>query len=113
MRVADVVEVLEHWAAGRPLRAIAKSLGLDRNTVAKYVGPARQAGLGPGTGQASAPEKTRSLPQPAVVRARDDRQQFRILFLAERIVQATDMHDALRQAESFGAVEIKAVARVD
>jgi hypothetical protein len=48
--VADVVEVLEHWAAGRPLRAIAKRLGLDRNTVAKYVGPARQAGFGPGTG---------------------------------------------------------------
>ncbi len=49
LRVADVVEVLEHWAAGRPLRAIAKSLDLDRNTVAKYVAPARQAGFGPGT----------------------------------------------------------------
>jgi hypothetical protein len=52
--VADVVEVLEHWAAGRPLRAIAKRLGLDRNTVAKYVGPARQAGFGPATGPPSA-----------------------------------------------------------
>ena len=31
--VANVVEVLEHWAAGRPLRGIAESLGLDRNTV--------------------------------------------------------------------------------
>jgi len=63
--------------------------------------------------QASVPKKTRSLPQAAVVRARDDRQHFRILFLGERIVQATDMHDALRQAESFGAVEITAVAQVN
>src|ERR687886_384217 len=50
LRVADVVEVLEHWAAGRPLRAIGVSLGLDRNTVRKYVTPAREAGYGPSTG---------------------------------------------------------------
>ena len=48
--MADVVEVLEHWAAGRPLRAIAESLGLDRHTVRKYVTPAREAGFEPGTG---------------------------------------------------------------
>jgi hypothetical protein len=48
LRVADVVEVLEHWAAGRSLRAIAESLGLDRHTVRKYVTPAREAGLKPG-----------------------------------------------------------------
>jgi transposase len=48
--VANVVEVLEHWAAGRPLRAIAESLGLDRNTVRKYINPAREAGFGPSTG---------------------------------------------------------------
>jgi len=48
--VANVVEVLEHWTAGRPLRAIAESLGLDRNTVRKYITPAREAGFGPGTG---------------------------------------------------------------
>jgi len=46
--VADVVEVLEHWGAGRPLRAIAVSLGLDRNTVRKYITPAREAGFRPG-----------------------------------------------------------------
>ena len=51
--MADVVEVLEHWAAGRPLRAIAQSLGLDRHTVRKYVTPAREAGFEPGTGPPS------------------------------------------------------------
>lgn len=35
---------------GRPLRAIAVSLGLDRNTVRKYITPAREAGFGPGSG---------------------------------------------------------------
>src|SRR6266542_1107019 len=50
LRVADVVEVLEHWAAGRPLRAIAESLWLDRHTVRKYITPAREAGYGPSTG---------------------------------------------------------------
>ena len=48
--MANVVEVLEHWAAGRPLRAIAFSLGLDRNTVRKYITPAREAGYGPACG---------------------------------------------------------------
>ena len=42
--------MLEHWAAGRPLRAIAESLGLDRNTVRKYIGPACEAVCGPGSG---------------------------------------------------------------
>src|SRR5262245_60486242 len=50
LQVANVVEVVEHWAAGRPLRAIAESLGLDRNTVRKYISPAREAGFGPGSG---------------------------------------------------------------
>jgi hypothetical protein len=51
--VANVVEVLEHWAAGRPLRAIALSLRLDCNTVRKYVTPALEAGYGPEAGAAS------------------------------------------------------------
>lgn len=35
--VRDIVEIFEHWQAGRSIRAIARSLGLDRNTVRKYV----------------------------------------------------------------------------
>ncbi|MBM4430194.1 MAG: IS21 family transposase [Chloroflexi bacterium] len=42
--VRDVTEILIHWQAGRPLRQIARSLGVDRNTVRKYV--ALASGLG-------------------------------------------------------------------
>ena len=35
--VRDVTEILIHWQAGRPLRQIARSLGVDRNTIRKYI----------------------------------------------------------------------------
>ena len=44
----DVVEILQHWHAGRPKAVIADSLRVDRRTVRKYVAPAEQAGLVPG-----------------------------------------------------------------
>lgn len=44
----DVVEVLEHWHAGRPKSVVASSLGLDPKTVRKYVAPAEAAGMAPG-----------------------------------------------------------------
>jgi transposase-like protein len=37
--------------------------------------------------------------------------RFRIRFLAERVVQARDIRDALRQAESFEAIEVTAIMR--
>ena len=43
----DVVEVLQHWHAGRS-KADAASVGVDRGTVRKYVAPAEAAGLVPG-----------------------------------------------------------------
>lgn len=44
----DVVEVLQHWHAGRPKSVLADSLGIDAKTVRKYVAPAEAAGLAPG-----------------------------------------------------------------
>ena len=46
--VIDVVEVLQHWHAGRPKSVVATSLGVDAKTVRKYVRPAEEAGLVPG-----------------------------------------------------------------
>jgi len=46
--VIDVVEVLQHWHAGRPKSVVASSLGIDPKTVRKYVAKATEAGLAPG-----------------------------------------------------------------
>ena len=46
--VIDVVEVLQHWYAGRPKAQVAASVGVDRGTVAKYVGRAEREGFVPG-----------------------------------------------------------------
>ncbi|WP_264991868.1 integrase, partial [Mycobacterium montefiorense] len=46
--MVDVTEILVHWHAGRSLSEIAESLGVERKTVRKYVGPAIAAGLSPG-----------------------------------------------------------------
>jgi transposase-like protein len=57
---------------------------------------------------AAKPSKTRLTPARATVLGR-----FRIRFLAERVVQARDVRDALRQAESFDAIEVTAVMHED
>lgn len=43
----DIVEILTHWQAGRPIAVVAESLGTDRKTVRKYVAPAIAAGIVP------------------------------------------------------------------
>ena len=43
--VRQVVEIYEHWAQGTGVRRIARSLGLDRNTVRKYIARATEAGI--------------------------------------------------------------------
>jgi len=54
--VHDVTEVLIHWQAGRPLREIARSLGVDRNTIRKYIALAASLGYQPGEPRLSARE---------------------------------------------------------
>jgi transposase len=46
--VIDIVEICQHWRAGRPVSEIAASLGVDPKTVRKYIAPAEGAGLVPG-----------------------------------------------------------------
>jgi len=50
-QVIDVVEVLQHWHAGRPKAVVAVSLGVDVKTVRKYVAAAEAAGIVAGDGQ--------------------------------------------------------------
>ena len=45
--VRDIFEIYRHWQAGESIRQIAKSLGVDRNTIRKYIRPAVDAGFGP------------------------------------------------------------------
>jgi hypothetical protein len=47
-KVIDVVEVLQHWHAGRPKSVVASSLDMHPKTVRKYVAKAEKLGLVPG-----------------------------------------------------------------
>jgi len=46
--VIDVVEILQHWHAGRSKSQVAASVGVDRGTVAKYVARAEADGVARG-----------------------------------------------------------------
>lgn len=46
--VRDIVEIYLHWQAGGSLQSVARSLGIDRKTVRRYVRAAREAGMKPG-----------------------------------------------------------------
>ena len=55
-RVVNIVEILIHWKAGRKKAEVARSLGVDRGTVAKYTAKAQAEGYLPGGDQLSAQE---------------------------------------------------------
>jgi hypothetical protein len=48
VRVVDCLEVLRRWLARDGIRQIARSTGLDRKTVRRFVGAAAELGLKPG-----------------------------------------------------------------
>jgi hypothetical protein len=68
-------------------------------------GPARRAAATEGTTSLAGLDSLRT--------GGGARQRFRIRFQGESVFEATDIRDALRQAESLGATEITAVARED
>lgn len=109
--VIDVVEVLQHWHAGRSKADVAASVGVDRGTVRKYVAPAEAAGLEPGGPPLSRAEwvelvrgwfpelidaKARSLTY-AEINAHRDRIE---VMLATNTV--TTVHQRLRDEHSLG-----------
>jgi hypothetical protein len=55
-RVVNIVEILVHWKAGRKKAEVARSLGVDRGTVAKYTAKAEAEGYAPGGDQLSTQE---------------------------------------------------------
>lgn len=46
--VVDITEIYVHWYAGRSKSDLARSLGVDRKTVRKYLAPAEASGIAPG-----------------------------------------------------------------
>ena len=50
----DVVELFQHWHAGRRIGELSSSLGMDPKTVRKYIAPAVDAGIVPGGAPVSA-----------------------------------------------------------
>jgi transposase len=58
--VIDLIELYEHWWAGRSQVEISASLGIDRKTIRKYLAPVLDAGLVPGRVPAGRSEMTRA-----------------------------------------------------
>ena len=61
--MVDIVEILIHWSAGRKKAEVARSLGVDRGTVAKYTAKALSEGYGPGGEALSARAVGRTRPR--------------------------------------------------
>jgi transposase-like protein len=79
--------------------------GQPRAAAAAPTGPSRRGGRGPA--RRATPSASGGASSPGT----GGRGQFRIHFRGERVIQARDIRDALRQVESLGTVEVTAVTR--
>jgi transposase-like protein len=95
-------------ATGSTGRAATSSTGNGRRTGASRARAAQS------TGRRAAPAATRpaATPTPAAA-ASGTRRAFRVSFVATRVFTATDMADAMQQAEAAGATEITGIVRND
>jgi hypothetical protein len=68
----------------------------------------------PTTKRAARPRRQRPVPaaQPAALNGRGTSYRFFVRFRTEAVLEATDIRDALRQAESLGATELLALQSV-
>jgi transposase-like protein len=80
---------------------------LPRGAAAAPTGPSTRGGRG--RVRRATPSASRGVSAPGS----SVRGQFRIEFQAERLIQARDIREALRRAESLGAIEVTAVSRED
>jgi transposase len=111
-KVVDIIEILAHWYAGRSKSEVARSLGVDRQTVRKYVAAAEAAGVVPG-GPPLSNEQWRALVRewfPALASTRLSRPSWpEIERHKERIgalvgvVPASVLHQRLVDEEGLGA----------
>ena len=86
--VADVVEVLQHWQAGRSERQLARSFGMGRNRIARILAAAEAAGLSPASPPLSRAEWEARVPElfPGRVRARAGEQERQVARLHDLLV---------------------------
>ncbi|MGH9206159.1 MAG: IS21 family transposase, partial [Acidimicrobiales bacterium] len=86
--VADVVEVLQHWQAGRSERQLARSFGMGRNRVARILAAAEAAGLSPADPALSRAEWELRVPElfPGRVQTRAGEQEQQVARLHDLVV---------------------------
>jgi transposase len=94
--VADVVEVLQHWQAGRSERQLARSFGMGRNRVARILAAAEAAGLSPASPPLSRAEWEMRVPElfPDRVHARAGEQERRVALLHDLVVAGLETNRA-------------------